>query len=139
MSAPPISLENLRWQDETFAGYHASLDSLEDLLDSSATSLPARFLVDRILEHAVEMGPSISVICIAFDAGEPVGSIKPTEEYLADVSAAIAAQIDETPIAVELRHGWPILSPGGVTAPGMAETAGAGNIAFGPGRGGAAS
>lgn len=122
----------MRWDEDTFAGYHASLDSLEDLLDSPATSLTARFAIERILQHVVDMGIRVSVIRVAYVAGEAVGSIKPTEEYLADIAAAVARQFNALPVTVEFRHGWPVLLLGSVEAPSMAEAVGASSL----GRGG---
>lgn len=109
---PPVS----RWDQDTWDGYHASLNSLEDLIDLPSTPVTTLLALEHIVEHAVHLGPSVYVICIAFDAGEAVGSIKPTEEYLADIAAAVAAQFDEFPITVEYRHGWPILSLEGAPA-----------------------
>lgn len=116
-----VSLGGMARDDAVYAAFDACIDSLEDLCGSPATPNAALVILERLVEHVIQLSPCVIIVCLAFRADKPFVSIKPTEHFLVELIAATTVYLDQSSLAVVFRHGWPILTLDGVATPSMTE------------------
>lgn len=104
----------------------ASLNSLNDAAQRSESQTLVDLIQGIVDRASIDVGSLVT-----FSTDKATVCFEPAEKYLRDVAAIAARHFEFGLICVEFRHGWPILSPGVVADPVVAEGGGVATAAPG--------